>query len=103
MWLRVAEFLHATPTEARMRCTVRDFIELAAFYLIDPWTRERDDLHAGVIASVMANIHSKNKRHEPKNFMPKFIRARKTPQEMGKWFANFAQIHNSMRGDKGDG
>ena len=97
MWLRVAEFLHCTPTEARQRTTMPDFLELAAYWLVDPWGRERLDLHAGIIASTVANASGSRRRFAPKDFMPKF-QAKKSPKELGKWFGEFAKIHNALMG-----
>jgi hypothetical protein len=103
MWLRVAEFLHATPSEAKHRCTLRDFREIAALWMIDPWGRDRSDLHAGIIASTVANASGSRRKFAPKDFMPKIFQRKKSDEELGTWFAKFAEMHNALRKAGGDG
>lgn len=35
----------------------RQLLEWEAFYTLDPWGGERDDLHAGIVASAIAAAH----------------------------------------------
>ena len=68
---------------------------------MEPFGPERQDLHAGIIASTIANANSK-KRFKPKDFMPKFGWATKVKQTV----AEMAQIVlagvNRIRKKKGD-
>ena len=98
MWLRIAEFLRCTPSEAKRRCTMRDFIELAAYWMIDPWARERTDLNAGIIASTVANASGSRRQFKARDFMPKLYTRKKSPAELGKWFGEFAKMHNAIKG-----
>ena len=51
-----------------------DSLELAewmAYYTLDPWGTQRDDLQAGIIASTIANANSgKGRAFQPIDFMP---------------------------------
>lgn len=44
----------------------------AAFYTVDPWTEERADMRAGIVASTLANVHrGRNTRaFSAADFMP---------------------------------
>ena len=103
MWLRVAEFLRCTPSEARRRCTVPDFLEIAAYWLIDPWGRELSDLHAGIIAATVANASGSRRQFKPRDFMPKIFQRKKSAQELGAWFGQFAKMHNAIVGGTDNG
>ena len=46
--------------------------EWIAYHDLDPWTEDRADLRAGVVAAVIANTHTKKGRFKPSDFMPKF-------------------------------
>lgn len=46
--------------------------EWIAYYGLDPWTEDRADLRAGVVAAVIANTHTKKGRFKPSDFMPKY-------------------------------
>lgn len=103
MWLRVAEFLRCTPSEARRRCTIPDFMELVAYWMIDPWGRERGDLNAGIIAATVANASGSRRQYKPKDFMPKLFTRKKSSEELGAWFGQFAATHNAIRKGNADG
>jgi hypothetical protein len=53
--------------------------EWAAYYELEPWGEERDDLRAGIVASTVANTaRNAKKRRRPfkaQEFMPQFDRA----------------------------
>lgn len=53
-----------------------EFAEIMAYYTLEPWGAERDNLHAGLIASTVANVHRNPKvRRDPylaKDFVLKF-------------------------------
>lgn len=55
-----------------------------AYYSLEPFGQERDNFHAGVVASTMANVHSK-RRFKPDDFM-----LRDAEQQKHKRFAKFA-------------
>ena len=40
----------------------REFGEWMAFYKMNPWGSDRDNLHAGIIASTVANVNRNPKR-----------------------------------------
>lgn len=61
--------------------------EWLAYYEMDPFGRDRDDLRAGIIAATVANAaHGRKRRktYKPKDFMPKFDRRPKSWQQMLK-------------------
>lgn len=47
-----------------------EFMQWQAYYALEPFGQERDNFHAGVIASTVANCHSK-KAWSAKDFMLK--------------------------------
>ena len=53
------------------RVTVDELREMLAEYSIEPWGEKREDLQAGVVASVIATAHGK-KRYSPNDFMLEF-------------------------------
>lgn len=51
------------------------FSEWQEYYTLEPFGEERDDLRAGTIASVIANVNRDPRRgvaFKPSDFMPKF-------------------------------
>jgi hypothetical protein len=63
----------------------RELTEWMALDGMDPIGQERDDLRAGIVASVVANCHSTKGRFKPSDFVPKFgprAEKRKTPTEL---------------------
>lgn len=54
------------------RMDSRELAEWAAYYSIEPFGEERDDLRAGIVASVIANVNrgKSSKVYEPQDFMP---------------------------------
>lgn len=46
--------------------------EWFAYYALDPWTEDRADLRAGVVAAVIANVNSKRGKFKASDFMPKY-------------------------------
>lgn len=50
-----------------------ELVEWAAYYRIDPFGSHRADIHAGIVASTLANIHArKGHRFTPADFIPTF-------------------------------
>jgi hypothetical protein len=69
--------------------------EWIAFHAIDPWTEERADLRAGVIAATIANAHSRKGRFKPSDFMPRY----ETPKpRSGADLKAMAQRWNALLG-----
>lgn len=58
--------------ECQQRISSAEFAEWIAFAQVDgPWWAERGDLQAGIVASTLANIHSrKGRRYTARDFMP---------------------------------
>jgi hypothetical protein len=52
--------------------TSKQLTEWMAFYQIEPFGEERDDLRSGIVASVIANVNrGKNRKpFKPEEFMP---------------------------------
>lgn len=54
----------------------RELTEWQAFYQLEPFGEERDDLRSGIVASTVANTARDPKQHRepflPRDFMPKF-------------------------------
>ena len=54
----------------------RELTEWQAFYQLEPFGEERDDLRAGIVASTVANTARDPKQHRepflPRDFMPRF-------------------------------
>lgn len=54
-----------------------------AYYAIDPWDEARNDLRAGMIAAVIANVNSRKKRFKPSDFMPRYEQPKpQTPADL---------------------
>lgn len=41
----------------------------AAFYGQDPWSEERDDLRAGMVAAELRNLFTRGRRWQPRDFL----------------------------------
>lgn len=81
----------------------RELTEWMLIYREDPWGGFRSDLHAGIVASTMANVmKSKGKSYAPKDFMPKFEPPKQQGlKEMLAVMKAFAHSHNSrLKGPK---
>ena len=64
---------------------VAELQEWVAFYELDPWTEDRADLRAGIVASTVANCHSTKGKFRPRDFMvdyEKRHREPKTPEQL---------------------
>lgn len=86
----------------RQKIDSREFAEWMAFDRLDPIGNERADLHAGIVASTIANCHrGKSQRaYVPADFMPKYGEAhkpRKTVAEMEAQFKLFVMMHNAAQ------
>lgn len=63
--------------ELLARIDSRELTEWMAYYQIEPFGPERDDLNAGIIASTIANVNrgKKRKPYRPDDFVPRYDRA----------------------------
>jgi hypothetical protein len=61
-----------TVRELLERIDALELSEWQAFYNLNPWGQERDDLRAGIIASTVANCMTDKSNWKPSDFMPKF-------------------------------
>ena len=69
--------------------------EWLAYYALDPWTEDRADLRAGVVAAVVANVNSKRGRFKPSDFMPRYGPPRK---RSGSELRGIAERWNAVLG-----
>jgi len=60
--------------EAQRWISSREFAEWMAYDRIDPFGAKRGDLQAGIVASTLVNLFSKNGKATPDNFLLKFER-----------------------------
>jgi len=72
--------------ELLARTSSMELTEWMAYFELDPFGGERDDLRAGIVASAVANLGLAfaRKRHRPfmpKDFMPRFDRPRQTMEQ----------------------
>ena len=92
--------LGCTLTELQHRLPSWELPVWAAYYRIDPWGRERGDLHAGIVACTIASCASafgkRRKQFKPSQFMPKFgAKRRQSVADLAKVFGAFAAVHNA--------
>jgi len=80
-----------TVKELLARIDSRELTEWMAYYSLEPWGTEPEDLRAGIIASTIANVNRDQKKQRkpftPKDFMPVWDRPPKqeqTPEEQRK-------------------
>jgi hypothetical protein len=58
--------------------------EWLAYFQLEPFGEERDDLRMGIVASTIANVNRSPKRkkpYEPRDFMPQFDEDEDDPEE----------------------
>lgn len=80
--------------DCQERIGSREFAEWLAYDRLDPIGRERLDLHAGIVACTIANVHrSRSTRtYEPSDFMPRYDRpvVRQSQEEIRRRFEMWA-------------
>ena len=77
---RLALALGMTVQELGERMSGRELQEWLAYDRLSPIGAERSDLHAGIVASVMANCHrSRGEPFKPSDFMPFLEQPKHTP------------------------
>ena len=81
------------------RMSSREFAEWCAYYQIEPFGQERDNLHAAMIACTVANAHGAKTKIA--DFMLKMKEAvvRQTPKQMMAILEMFTQWFNGKKQD----
>lgn len=76
----------------------RELAEWRAFYEIEPFGAEREDLRAGIVASTVANTARNPKRrrrpYRPREFMPNF----RPPMDWQEQLAFVQALNNALGG-----
>lgn len=71
-----------TVSDLLKRVSSLELAEWMAFYRLEPFGEERDDLRTGIVASTVAETARDTKRrrrpYRPKDFMPQFDRMQQT-------------------------
>lgn len=76
--------------------------EWMAYYSLEPFGQERDNMHAGLVASAVYNVNRDQKKQrkafQPGDFMLEFdsageVKAEKTAQEIYAVFRTWATLH----------
>lgn len=93
-----------TVTELLARISSRELSEWMAYYSVEPWGAERDNLHAGIVASATINVW-RGEKDEPVNaqdFMLQFGEDEKQPvsaDELYGMFQTWALLNGAKRGN----
>lgn len=72
-----------TVRELLFRIDSKELTEWMAFYSLEPWGTEPEDVRTGIIASTVANANRdpKKKAHKVKDFMPQWYKPEQTPED----------------------
>lgn len=71
-----------------------EFLEFVAINNLDPWTEDRSDYRAAMIATVTNRTQGGKAKLD--DFMPKFgPRKERSPEEMALMLKQFVQVHNA--------
>lgn len=72
-----------TVNELLSRIDSRELTEWMAFYSLEPWGTEAEDVRTGIIASTVANVNRdpKKKAYKIRDFMPQWHRPEQTPED----------------------
>ena len=94
-----------TVRELQNRMDSREFAEWIAFTQLDPFTEERADLRAGIVASTFANANlGKNQQpFKPSDFMPKYgeqVKQEMSPDDIWAKLMVFTRRHNKAQAKK---
>tara|TARA_R110000803_G_scaffold43701_3_gene93020 strand:+ start:8564 stop:8896 length:333 start_codon:yes stop_codon:yes gene_type:complete len=99
MWFLLAGHLGRTVAELQATMGIREFIEWAAYYKLNPFGPVRGDYQAALIASTVANANRSSKQRAPKleDFLLKFgaVVRRASPESIAAKFRMFAKAHNA--------
>lgn len=85
MWHRLALALGCTVDEAQERLTWREFRDWCAFYAVDPWGPERNDLAIAQLCALVANAVG-GKRFKTADFVPQFGGQRQSQKDIRRVF-----------------
>jgi hypothetical protein len=98
-WHRLAVALGMSIAQAQAEISPDEFRSWVAFDRIEPLGGRRADIHAGIIASVVANCNrAKNgKAFKPEDFIPKWGERQKAadPAMLARKLDMFTKIHNA--------
>ena len=88
-----------TVGELLRRIDSRELAEWMAYYAIEPFGEERDDLRTGIIASTMANSWrgKGQKSMQPADFMPRFDGKKPKGQSLKDAKATFAKLKSAVK------
>jgi hypothetical protein len=67
-------------SEIEQTVSARDLDEMREFYQLEPWGSWRDNVHAGIIASVLCNIH-RSKDSDPFTYEDFLMMSQEEAQE----------------------
>ena len=71
MAFRIAKELGIVDVDGMLNeIPMRLFLEWVAYFHVEPFGEERDDLRTGILASTMANVMSTKGKSVPMDFMP---------------------------------
>lgn len=88
------------------RIPSRILSEWMAYYSLEPFGQERDNMHAGLVASAVYNVNRDPKRQrkpfQPADFMLEFdsaggVKTEKTASEIYALFRTWAMVHKGKR------
>ena len=81
--MRLAVLFQCPPSALPGLLSIRDYMELARFYCVEPWDGLRGELATGIQTAVIAGMFSKGRQPKPTDFTP-FVKARRgqTPEQM---------------------
>lgn len=101
MWFRLALALGMSVKRAQAEIDSAEFAEWWAYYDIEPFGQERDNLHAAMIASVAAN--AAGAKTKITDFMLKIKEAvvRQTPAQIMAVLTMFTQWFNGSENNGG--
>lgn len=102
MWHRLALGLGMSVAEAKERISSREFGSWCAYYGIEPWGYEADQLRCGIVAATTINVNRTSRSGKPAtpaDFM--LARRRRGPssqQEIRAQLMGFARAHTVAHG-----
>ena len=73
--------------------------EWVAYYELDPWTDDRADLRAGIVAATVANANSTKGKFRPRDFMVEYGRRHREPKTPDQ-LRSIAMLITGMMGGK---
>jgi len=74
---------------------LRDYLELAAYYTVEPWGELRGDVRTAIQSSLITQLFCK-KGVPPERFMPFLHKQRPSEEELRAKFMAWARQHNAV-------